>query len=157
MAALPSAAEAIRKAQHLLRLETDNALRDAGLTAPQYFVLAALGAQPGLSGAALARRCFVTPQTMTGIIANLAASGLIARQADPEHGRVIQTRLTPGGTDLLARAQSLVERVETGMLEEIDPVEREALTDLLTQCANSLAKPNRHPQRRSADRSEQLI
>jgi DNA-binding MarR family transcriptional regulator len=135
-----SVGDSIRKAQHLLRLATDDALRSVGLTSPQYFVLAALVAQSGLSGAALARRCFVTPQTMTGIVANLAASGLIARQADPEHGRVIQTRLTPGGTALFAKAQLLVAEVEAKMLREIDPVEREALADLLQQCAHALAK-----------------
>ncbi len=134
-----STADAIRKSQHLLRLETDNALRGIGLTAPQYFVLAALAAQSGLSGAALARRCFVTPQTMTGIIANLAASGLVAREPDPEHGRVIQTSLTPGGVDLLQKARVAVERVEADMLRDIDPVEREALSDLLLQCAEALA------------------
>ena len=137
-----SVAGVIRKAQHLLRLETDNVLRSLGLTAPQYFALAALSAQSGLSGATLARRCFVTPQTMTGIIANLAASGLVARQADPEHGRVIQTKLTPGGDALLQKARTLVERVEADMLREIDPAEREALTDLLQQCAEGLkARP----------------
>lgn len=121
----------------------DEALRSIGLTAPQYFVLAALAAQPGLSGAALARRCYVTPQTMTGIIANLAASGLVARETDPEHGRIIRTLLTPGGSDLLGRAQGLIERVESDMVRDIDPVEREALTDLLLQCADSLAKRGR--------------
>jgi DNA-binding MarR family transcriptional regulator len=136
-------ADAIRKAQHLLRLEVDDALRNIGLTAPQYFALAALAAQPGLSGAALARRCHVTPQTMTGIIANLVASGLVARQADPEHGRILRTLLTPGGSDLLARARTLVARVENDMLTDIDPVEREALADLLAQCAEALAQRNR--------------
>jgi len=133
-------ADVIRKAQHSLRVETDHALRNAGMTAPQYFALAALAAQPGLSGAALARRCFVTPQTMTGVIANLAANGLITRQADPEHGRVIQTHLTAQGSALLAKARVLVERVEANMLRDIDPVEREALMDLLLQCAEALAK-----------------
>lgn len=133
-------AAAIRKAQHSLRLATDDVLRNVNLTAPQYFALAALAAQPGLSGAALARRCFVTPQTMTGIVANLTAGGLISRQADPEHGRIIQTHLTAEGAALLAKAHVLVERVEAGMLHDIDPVEREALTDLLVQCADALAR-----------------
>jgi DNA-binding MarR family transcriptional regulator len=136
---LPLAA-AIRKTQHLLRLGIENALRNIGLTAPQYSVLAALAGQPGLSGAALARHCDVTPQTMTGIIANLAGSGLVTRESDPEHGRIIRTLLTPGGADLLARARPLVERVEADMVRDIDPVEREALADLLAQCAQSLAE-----------------
>jgi DNA-binding MarR family transcriptional regulator len=140
LAANGSVAEAIRKTQHFLRVETDQALRGLALTAPQYFALAALAAQPGLSGAALARRCFVTPQTMTGILANLAANRLIAREADPEHGRIIKTHLTTEGAALLAKAGARVAQVEVAMLHDIDPVEREALADLLLQCADGLAQ-----------------
>ncbi len=95
-----------RKAQHILRLKVDENLRKMALTAPQYATLAALSEEPGLSGAALARRCFVTPQTMTGIIANLVGAGLIAREPDPEHGRILKARLTARGTDLLRRGPS---------------------------------------------------
>lgn len=133
-------AAGIRKVQHLLRLKTDDALQSAGLTTPRYLALTALSAQPGLSGAALARRCLVTPQTMTGIIAGLAAAGLIARTPDPEHGRVIQTRLTDKGVALLARARTSVERVEADMVRDLDRAEREALADLLAHCADALAK-----------------
>lgn len=141
--AAPSVGDALRKAQYYLRVELDDALRDVKLTAPQYFALAALSAQPGLSGAALARRCFVTPQTMTGIIANLATAGLITRAPDPEHGRIIQTRLTTKGAALLAQARILVERIETSMVRDLDRAEREALADLLLQCADALAQRRR--------------
>ena len=77
---------------------------------------------------------------MTGIISNLAANGLIAREADPEHGRVIRTLLTSAGATLLATARVRVEQVEAAMLRDIDPVECEALADLLGQCADALAQ-----------------
>jgi hypothetical protein len=54
----------LKRAEHALRLEMDGALRDMGLTTPQYAALSVLGDEPGLSGAELARRCFVTPQTI---------------------------------------------------------------------------------------------
>lgn len=118
----------------------DAALRGLGLTAPQYAALAALAQQSGLSGAALARRCFVTPQTMTGIVANLAAADLVARDPDPEHGRIIRTRLTEQGQVLLARARIGVEQIEEEMLRDLDRAEREALADLLEQCAGALMR-----------------
>ena len=116
----------------------DDALRDNGLTTPQYAVLSAVSEQPGLSGAALARRCFVTPQTMTGIVGNLAAAGLIVRAPDPEHGRIIQTRLTPNGAEVLMRAHQAVHVIEERMVGDLDRAEREALADLLAQCADAL-------------------
>ncbi len=131
-------ATALKKAQHILRLKLDESLRKLALTAPQYTALAALSEEPGLSGAALARRCFVTPQTMTGIITKLAGSGLIAREPDPEHGRILKTTLTARGADLLRQAYRAVEIVEAKMLAELDVAERDALADLLGQCANAL-------------------
>ena len=131
-------ATALKKAQHILRLKMDESLRKLALTAPQYTALAALSEEPGLSGAALARRCFVTPQTMTGIITKLAGSGLIAREPDPEHGRILKTTLTARGADLLRQAYRAVEIVEAKMLAELDVAERDALADLLGQCANAL-------------------
>ena len=118
----------------------DDSLRSLSLTAPQYAVLAALAEEPGLSGAALARRCFVTPQTMTGIISNLISAGLIAREPDPEHGRILKTRLTARGIDLLRQAHRAVQDVEERMVGELDRAEREALADLLAQCASALER-----------------
>jgi DNA-binding MarR family transcriptional regulator len=130
----------LKKAQHLLRLAMDDGLRELSLTTPQYAVLSALAEQPGLSGAALARRCFVTPQTMTGIINNLEGIGLIARTPDPDHGRIIQTQLTPQASDVLVRAHQAMQRIEERMVADLDRAEREALVDLLLECADSLEK-----------------
>ena len=130
----------LKKAQHILRLKIDDGLRPLSLTAPQYAVLAALAEEPGLSGAALARRCFVTPQTMAGIITNLISAGLIAREPDPEHGRILKTRLTVRGVDLLRQAHRAVQDVEDRMVGELDRAEREALADLLAQCASALER-----------------
>jgi DNA-binding MarR family transcriptional regulator len=130
---------ALKKAQHSLRLSLDEGLRSLGLTVPQYAVLAALADMPGLSGAALARHCFVTPQTMTGIIANLETAVLVERAPDPGHGRIIKTQLTAKGATVLARAHAIVARIEERMVAELDRAEREALTDLLMQCADALS------------------
>jgi DNA-binding MarR family transcriptional regulator len=128
----------LKAAQHLLRQRMDDLLRDLTLTTPQYAVLSALEEAPGLSGAALARRCFVTPQTMTGIVTNLEAAGLIARMADPAHGRIIQTRLTKAGAARLAKARRLIDRVEGEMLAGLKPAQQEALAGLLQVCVTAL-------------------
>jgi DNA-binding MarR family transcriptional regulator len=130
----------LRKAQHILRLAMDDGLRILALTAPQYAALKAIAERPGISGAALAKRCFVTPQTITGILGNLESAGLIARGPDPDHGRILQTRLTPTGAELLMRAHRVVQEIEERMLRDLDRAEREALADLLAQCADALAQ-----------------
>jgi DNA-binding MarR family transcriptional regulator len=82
---------ALKQAQQALRTRLDSGLREIGLTTPQYAVLAFLEVEAGASNAALARRAFVTPQTMQAILVALERSGFIARTPHPEHGRVQTT------------------------------------------------------------------
>lgn len=89
---------ALKRAQHALRMSMDEALRPLALTTPQYAVLCAVEAEPGLSNARLARAAFVTPQTMQGVLANLERAGLLHRRPDPHHGRVLCSELTGAGS-----------------------------------------------------------
>ena len=125
-------------AQHSLRLAIDTAMRDLGVTAPQYAVLRFLDESPGMSGADLARRAFVTPQTMNRIIVNLDGAGLIERAPHAELGRVLQTRLSPAGRRLLGRCRERVGAVENRMLSGLTATEREQLRDLLRRCVDCL-------------------
>jgi DNA-binding MarR family transcriptional regulator len=129
----------MKRAQHALRLGMDGELRSLGLTTPQYAAMSALEREPGMSGAALARWSFVTPQTMNGIVANLEAAGVVERRPHPEHGRVLQVYLTERGEEIVSRAHALVKAVEERMLAELGENERLKLAEALRGCADSLA------------------
>ncbi len=58
----------LRQAQLTLRGALGAALRELGITTPQYSVLSVLDVEPGLSGAELARTSMLTPQTTNGIL-----------------------------------------------------------------------------------------
>jgi len=75
----------------------DAALRPMGLTVPQYQALLVIADTPGISGAELARRCLVTPQTMTTVLGNLTVKGLIERRTVPGQGRAMETTITAAG------------------------------------------------------------
>lgn len=132
----------LKRVQHALRLKMDEVLREVGLTTPQYAVLSVLEEEPGLSGAALARRSFVTPQTMNMIVAKLEDACLIARVPHPEHGRVLQAYLTDEGRELVAGAHEVVEAVEEGMLGGLGLEERSRLACVLNGCADALEYRN---------------
>ena len=103
---------AIKRAQQALRLHMDRQLKGLGLTAPQYNVLCSLEAEPGASNARLARRAFVTPQTMQSMLVKLDRAGLIERTPDAEHGRIQRTQLTKAGQDVLQQAHRSVRETE---------------------------------------------
>src|SRR5262245_55810185 len=115
----------------------DEALRPLGLTTPQYAALAALEAGP-LSGAELARRCFVTPQTMNELLVGLERRGLVARRPHATHGRVVEARLHPEGSAALATCHRAVQAVEERMVAGLDDAERRRLADALRGCVAGL-------------------
>lgn len=128
----------LKRAQHALRLEMDAALRDLGLTTPQYAALSVLDDEPGLSGAALARRCFVTSQTMNQILVKLEGAKFIERRPHPEHGRILSTYLTGKGAKRVAAAHQVVETIEDRMLAGLGRKKRSRLQDALRSCTEAL-------------------
>jgi len=105
----------VRRLEQVLAAAKAEALRDTGLTLPQYTVLLVLAAAPGsFSAAQLARVSLVTPQTMSTIIANLEAKGLIARTRSELHAQVLAIRVTDAGRDLVERAQAPTAPSRTG-------------------------------------------
>ena len=128
----------MKRVQHTLRLAMDGELRDLGLTTPQYAALRVLEVEPGLSGAALARRCFVTPQTMNQILANLESAGLVARRRHSEYGRILQAYTTGEGEGVLSKAHRRVADIERRMLAGLDSGERQRLLETLRGCADAL-------------------
>jgi DNA-binding MarR family transcriptional regulator len=130
----------LKKAQHLLRLKMDIALKAIKLTTPQYAVLSQLERQPGISNAALARASFVTAQTMHGIVSNLEKQGLITRKSDNHHGRKICTTLTSTGKNRLKKAHDLSQQATIAMLQPLSQDKQQQLQELLLECITSLEK-----------------
>ena len=124
----------LKRVQHGLRAAMDAALRDLEVTSPQYAVLAFLEQSPGLSGAELARRAFVTPQTMHRIVAHLESAGLVSREPHSEVGRRLDATLTPDGRERLADCHRRVEAVEARLVAGLATAEREQLVTLLERC-----------------------
>ncbi len=118
----------------------DEVLRPLGLTTAQYSVLSAVELDSGISNARLARATFVTPQSMQGVLANLARDGLLLREPDPVHGRILRGSLTARGQRVLADAHSRVKAVEDRMIASIGADEANRLAAALTRCADSLGE-----------------
>lgn len=131
----------LKRVQAALRGGMDHALEAKGLTTPQYAVLSALEQEPEISSAELARRSFVTPQTMIRIVEILESLRLIRRKAHPTHGRVLMASLTPEGARLVTSCHAAVKAVEERMLRGLTAGERSALRALLARCAKALEGP----------------
>ncbi len=141
----------VKALQQVFRVAMDSALQEAAISTSQYAVLTAIRDLPGASGAALAARTFMTPQSLNESLAGLEQRGLVARTPHPTHGRIIEARLTPEGAAALRKGEAIVFGIEEQMLAPLLPVQREALSDMLDGCRKALADATLNP-RRSASR-----
>jgi DNA-binding MarR family transcriptional regulator len=131
----------LRQAQLTLRTALDAALRDLGLTTPQYSVLSVLEVEPGVSGAELARTSMLTPQTTNAILVALQRAGHIVRTPSTHDGRVLQARLTDTGHALLGQARERVAEVERRMTAPLTEQQAAQLRQWLVACARALDQP----------------
>jgi DNA-binding MarR family transcriptional regulator len=121
----------VRKANLVIRKKLDAGLRELGITTPQYALLNELDFSPGLSNAELARKCFVTAQTMNVILVDLEKKELVLREAHPTNRKVRTTSLTPKGTRLILRARSRVEEAEIRLYRHLSEDEAQTLISTL--------------------------
>jgi DNA-binding MarR family transcriptional regulator len=110
----------------------DSGLSEAGLTAAQYAALANLEESAGLSNAELARRSFVTPQTMVRIVAALEDRGLVTRTRRPGNARILETELTDAGREALAAGHRIVYDIEQHMSRPLTREQQATLAEILT-------------------------
>jgi len=120
--------ETYRRTFYLVkRLETeagmalDRALADHDVTGGQYLILSLVSREGGRSSAELARRAYITPQSMNEVIAALEHKGYIRRTENPDNRRILQVSLTREGRRLLTSCDKAVDIAETAFLSVLKP------------------------------------
>src|SRR5580658_7667294 len=96
----------IKRAQTVLHDAMADALGSHDLTVTQFAVLTGLDEEPGLSNADLARRAFVTPQSMHAVLQELERLQLGVRRPHPRHCPLLQADRDEG----LRRTRNAAER-----------------------------------------------
>lgn len=80
--------------EQAIRAELDAKTREHGLTALCYTTPVVLDRRPGMFGAQLARRSFVSAQAGSELIATLLRKELISREPDSANQRILRISLT---------------------------------------------------------------
>ncbi len=138
-AAEPRISYVIARLERAVRAAINERVRPYGLTTLQYTTLSVLGARGRpLSNAQLARRSYMTPQSMIEVLGVLEHKGLIRRDPHPNHRRVYPARLTAKGRRVLKACDAAVEEMEEEMLSELSSEEREFLLASLKTCVRAL-------------------
>lgn len=128
----------VKQVELAIRGHLDELLKPAGVTALQYTALTVLRHRDSLTSADLARRSFVTPQSMTDLVKALERRGLIERRQDRDHGRRLLIQLTGAGRELLGEFEPRARALEDRMVEQFSRSERQQLRELLDGCRAAL-------------------
>jgi len=135
----PRISYVIARLERAVRAAINERVRPYGLTTLQYTTLSVLGRRGGgLSNAQLARRSYMTPQSMSEVIEALERKHLIRRDPHPNHRRVYPARLTATGAKVLEACDEAVAALEEDMLRELDDDERRALQSGLVAAVRAL-------------------
>jgi long-chain acyl-CoA synthetase len=111
--------EICRTAARLGR-QMEFALANAGITVPQYRLLA-LMSEGSSAGAVLADKLQISRPTVTGIIDGLVVRGLVLRQDDPDDRRRMRATMTAAGEEALRNADAAVSARLLELLDKVDP------------------------------------
>ena len=129
LAVTPRIGYVVGRLDRALRREIAALVEPHGLTVSKYTALSILRDRPGLSNAQLARRSYVTPQSMNEVLVALEADGLIVALAGGQprpRGRGHARRRA--GNEVLAACDRAVTHMENAMLADLDEAGREQLS-----------------------------
>ena len=130
----------LKSLQHTLRQRIDETLRKQGveLSFAQFAALFNLHCDSGVTGARLARRAFVSAQTMNSALRALEQEGYIERRPHPLSRRADSWSLTEAGLEELKRARQVGSTVFERMLAGFNAKETTAFEDYLRRCIAAL-------------------
>jgi DNA-binding MarR family transcriptional regulator len=129
----------VKRLELAVRSEIDAIVCEYGVTALQYTALSVLARHPGLSGAQLARRSFVSMQAGSEMVGVLERKGLISRSPHETNRRVLRISLTASGEELLSACQPAVDDLERRIVKRLSDERARNLRDDLASCIDELS------------------
>ncbi len=118
-------------------------MRDAQLSGPRWrlllhLLLAETHGHSAVNPTQLSRYQRVSKNTISAHLRALEAQGLIERELDPDDRRQFRIRLSEAGRTLIERSTPEHMAFLNGLANELSPLERSTLTELLTRLLASL-------------------
>jgi DNA-binding MarR family transcriptional regulator len=124
--------ELMRVVQRVQR-KMDRVLDHAGLSLPQFDVLANLGMTEGITQQELAERLLVTKGNVCGLLDRMESAGLVERRPDEADRRVNRLHLTRRGKTALHEAFPAHIAVIRDCLDALTVAEKRALAELVAK------------------------
>ncbi|MFF9456779.1 MarR family winged helix-turn-helix transcriptional regulator [Streptomyces flaveolus] len=126
-------ARRLQQAHHLLW----NTMVSEETTSPQFAVLNALVAEPGLDQRTVGERVGLDRSTIAEVISRLGRRGLLDKVRDPQDGRRFLLRLTDEGLRVHRRLSLRTARMNQVFLAPLSAAEQAVFFDLVQRVADA--------------------
>ena len=121
-----------------MRLLLEAELEADGLTLAQLRMLSELNDTPEISAAALARSCYITPQSMQALVVRAEREGWIVRSPSPANRRILSATLTAKGRTVFEHGKERWNAVARDMWGKTSLKELRTLNSILAPAVNRL-------------------
>lgn len=113
----------IRRVFQVVNEQSKKAEKETGITGPQLWAIKIIGDLAPVKTSDLARRMYIHPTTVVGIIDRLESRGLVKRVRSKNDRRVVEIELTAAGKALVAKAPQVAQGLLVSGLEVL-PIKR---------------------------------
>ncbi|HLO25933.1 MAG TPA: MarR family transcriptional regulator [Geobacteraceae bacterium] len=99
----------LRRVFQVVNEQSKKIERETGLTGPQLWAIKVIADAAPIKVSELARRMYLHPATVVGIIDRLEGRGLVTRRRSQEDRRVVEIELTEQAKDLVAQSPEVAQ------------------------------------------------
>jgi DNA-binding MarR family transcriptional regulator len=136
----------IRRVFQAVNEYSKRAEKETGLTGPQLWAIKVIAEAGPIKVSELARRMYLHPATVVGILDRLEGRGLVERSRSKEDRRVVEIDLTEQGKDLVLQAPVVAQGILVNGLETLSDEDLLRIAESLDQLVNILGAQEIPPQ-----------
>jgi len=136
----------VRRVFQAVNEQSKKAKRKTGLTGPQLWTIKTIAELSPVRVSDLARRMYLHPATVVGILNRLELQGLIKRIRTTKDRRVVYVELTDAGNALVIKAPQVAQGLLVAGLEELPLEKLQGIASSLQELVNILGAQELPPQ-----------
>jgi DNA-binding MarR family transcriptional regulator len=135
----------IRRLFHVLAEQARKAEHETGLTGSQLWVLKILDVESPMKVTDLARRMYLHPATMVGLLDRVESKGLVQRTRSVKDRRVVHVMISSQGQELVRNSPEVAQGLLVKGLEPLTEKKVKTISDGLEQIVNILGVQEEPP------------
>jgi MarR family transcriptional regulator, organic hydroperoxide resistance regulator len=136
----------LRRVFQVVNEQSKKVEHETGLTGPQLWAIKTIAHEAPIMVSEIARRMYLHPTTVVGILDRLEKQGLVVRIRSTEDRRVVRVELTGQGKSLVRKAPEVAQGLLVSGLEKLSTNRLNIISQALNQMAVILGAQHIPPQ-----------